>query len=68
MAAESQPIVSSAIARLTYDADTQECSFTFTKGGTYSVTLDPIEVYRWVNAESPGGYFNNYIKDRYTIT
>lgn len=65
MAKESIPVISSAIAYMAYDSDTQELSFAFHRGGTYNMTIPEIEVYRWANADSPGAYFNLNIKGKY---
>lgn len=65
MAKENFPVASSAIARLDYDDETQECFFTFQDGRSYTAIIPPIEVHRWANAESVGGYFNANIRGKY---
>jgi hypothetical protein len=65
MAKESLGVNSSAIAYMAYDAETEELTFTFNRGGTYTITIPEIEVHRWANADSPGLYFNMFIKGNY---
>jgi hypothetical protein len=60
------PVVSTAIARVEYDDEEETVSVTFQKGGTYVLQGVPqIEVERWVNDGSPGGYWNSYMRGRY---
>jgi hypothetical protein len=63
--ATSLPVTSSCIARIEYEPDTRECSFTFYRGGSYTSTIPGIEVQRWINSESLGRYFNAHIRGRY---
>ena len=66
MAMTSLPVVSSAIAAMSYDEDTQDLQITFHRGGSYIIhSIAPIEVSRWVDSGSPGGYFNRWIKGQY---
>lgn len=65
MAKQNYPVVSSAISRIDYDDETGTCYFTMKDGKGYSINIPEIEVARWVNAESPGGYFNLNIRGKY---
>lgn len=57
---------SSCIARLTYHRDTNELFITFVSGGQYVIEDFPeIELERWVQSESAGGYFNAFVRGNY---
>jgi hypothetical protein len=64
---ESLPVASSAIARIEYDADTQECTFTMARDGKqYTIAgITELEAHRWATSGSPGKYFNSHIRGRY---
>lgn len=66
MALKELPIQSSCFTRLAYDEDTGELIMQFTKGGVYTIpNIEAIEVERWTQSESVGGYFNDHIRGRY---
>lgn len=65
MARQSYPVASEAIARLEYDDETNEAYVTFHKGGSYAIPMPQIEVERWANSPSVGGYFNTNVKGKY---
>jgi KTSC domain len=66
MALTNYPVSSSAIARVDYDEETQECFVTFTDGRSYTLIGVPqIEVERWVNSGSAGAYWNANMRGRY---
>jgi len=57
---------SSALARIDYDDETEECFITFQDGRSYTLQGIPqIEVERWANAASIGGYWNANLRGRY---
>lgn len=57
---------STCIANLTYHRDTEELFMTFVSGGRYVIEGFPeIELDRWVNSASVGGYFNAFVKGNY---
>src|SRR5262245_12882374 len=57
---------SSAMARIDYDAETEECFITFQDGRSYTlVGIPQIEVERWANSGSLGGYWNANLRGRY---
>lgn len=57
---------STCIANLTYHRDTNELFMTFVSGGQYMIEDFPeIELERWVNSPSVGGYFNAFVKGTY---
>lgn len=57
---------STCIANLTYHRDTEELFMTFVSGGQYVIEGFPeIELERWVNSASVGGYFNAFVKGNY---
>ena len=62
---KSYPVTSSAIARLEYDSGTGEANVTFQDGRSYSIPMPQIEVERWANADSVGGYFNANVRGKY---
>jgi hypothetical protein len=65
MALQNYFISSSAIARLDYDDEEGIAYVTFTDGRSYQIPMPQIEVERWANAESPGGYFNANVRGKY---
>jgi hypothetical protein len=64
---ESLSVASTAIARLEYDPPTQSLTITFARDGSqYTLTgIAEIEAHRFATAESPGRYFNSYVRGRY---
>lgn len=57
---------STCIANLTYHRDTNELFMTFVSGGQYVIEDFPeIELERWVNSPSVGGYFNAFVRGNY---
>lgn len=59
-------VVSSAINAVGYDPDTQKMKVEFHKGDIYDFCGVPESVYRsFINSSSVGGYYNDFIKDRY---
>jgi KTSC domain len=42
-----------------------EAYYRFWHGGSYISQMPQIEVERWANAESVGGYFNRHVKGKY---
>lgn len=57
---------STCIARLTYHRDTNDLFVTFTDGRNYVLPEFPeIELERWVNSPSVGGYFNAFVRGNY---
>jgi hypothetical protein len=67
MTVTNYPVSSSAIARIDYDDEEQVVYLTFQKGGGMYVIegVPQIEVERWSQSGSPGGYWNSYLKGRY---
>lgn len=60
------PVQSSAIVRLEYDVESQTAYVTFKDGRGYEIQGIPqIEMERWVNSGSVGGYWNNFLRGRY---
>lgn len=58
---------SSAISRIEYDAASHRLYITFRESGTYTYYGVPQNVYeRFLRASSKGGFYNDYIKDRYS--
>lgn len=64
---ESLSVESNAIAHMEYDRDAQELTFTFARDGSRYVIagISEIEAYRWANSDSPGKYFNSFIRGKY---
>lgn len=57
---------STCIANLTYHRDTNELFMTFTDGRNYVIEDFPeIELERWVQSPSVGGYFNAFVRGNY---
>jgi hypothetical protein len=57
---------SSVIANVHYDADRAQLTITFASGRIYNYFLVPADcVTRFAAAESKGGFFNKYIRDKY---
>jgi hypothetical protein len=66
MAVINYPVSSSALVRVDYDDETEECFITFKDGRSYTLSNVPqIEIERWVNSGSVGGYWNSFMKGRY---
>jgi hypothetical protein len=63
---ENLGVVSSCFAALAYNAATRQLQMTFAKGGSYIIDgIEEIEVHRWINSGSPGGYFNSFVRGTY---
>ena len=59
-------VVSSCFSSLAYNSTTQQLQMTFAKGGSYIIEgIEAIEVDRWINSGSPGGYFNSFVRGAY---
>lgn len=59
------PVESTAIARLYYRRD-KTLSILFQDGSRYAIeNFPPLELHRWLNSGSIGGYFNANIRGRY---
>jgi hypothetical protein len=59
-------VVSSCFASIRYNATSKSLQMTFAKGGSYIIEgIEAIEVDRWVNSGSPGGYFNSFVRGAY---
>jgi KTSC domain len=57
---------SSAIAAVGYDAQSRRMKITFVQGHTYDFCGVPQHVFDGLlRASSKGGYYNDFIKDRY---
>ncbi len=57
---------SSAIQAVGYDAATQRMRIAFVQGHTYEFCRVPASVFEGLlGARSKGGYYNDYIRDRY---
>jgi hypothetical protein len=57
---------STVIANFTYDADQAQLTVTFVTGRVYRYFLVPADcIARFEAAESKGGFFNKYIRDKY---
>jgi hypothetical protein len=66
MAIINYPVQSSALVRIDYDDEEQTVYFTFKDGRSYSIQgIEQIEIERWVNSGSPGGYWNANLKGKY---
>lgn len=64
---KSLPIESSCFAYMAYNSSTEQLQMTFAKDGrSYIIEGIPaIEVDRWINSGSPGGYFNSFVRGVY---
>lgn len=61
-----QPLRSSVLVSAGYDSATAELEIEFASGDVYRYYAVPPSVFRsLLAAESPGGYFNQSISDRY---
>ena len=59
-------VESSCFAALLYNSSTQQLQMVFAKGGSYIIEgIEAIEVDRWINSGSPGGYFNSFVRGAY---
>lgn len=57
---------SSAITAIGYDPATSRMKITFKQGRTYDFCRVPSHVHQsFMNANSKGSYYDNFIKDRY---
>ena len=57
---------SSALVRIDYDDESEECFITFKDGKSYTLQGVPqIEIERWTSSGSIGGYWNNFMRGRY---
>jgi hypothetical protein len=66
MSIEMKEVESSQIAKIGYDAESEELHIEFKKGGHYFYKSVPAEVYEeFSNAESIGSYFYRNIKGKY---
>ena len=66
MALVNYTVASSAIAAIGYDDETEEVHVTFTDGRSYTLQGMPaIEVFRWLDADSKGAYWNAFVRGRY---
>ena len=66
---DMQPVSSSMIAAIGYDADTQTLAVEFIKGGTYEYADVPPEEWEiFSTADSVGKYFLSQIKPNYTAS
>ena len=60
------PVASAAIVALDYNL-AQMLTVEFNDGSVYEMENFPaVELYRWLNADSIGTYFNRYVRGRYT--
>lgn len=61
-------VSSSAISRIEYDDNTRRLFITFQHGETYTYYGVPRHVYdAFLRAASKGRFYNDYIKDRYSV-
>ena len=61
-----EPVTSSVLRSVGYDAATAELEIEFASGDVYRYYAVPPRVHReLLAAESPGGYFNTHISDTY---
>ena len=59
-------VQSSCFSRLAYDAGNKTLLMQFVKGGVYQIEgIEAVEVDRWINSGSPGGYFNSFVRGAY---
>jgi ssDNA-specific exonuclease RecJ len=66
MALVNYTLSSSAIASIGYDDETEEVFVTFTDGRSYTLQGVPaLELFRWLNADSKGTYWNLFMRGRY---
>jgi KTSC domain len=66
MPLERQRLKSSAILLAEYDTDTQELTLTFSNGSSYDLSGVPPDLFNaLVSSDSPGRYFNTYLKGQY---
>lgn len=64
---ENLGVVSSCFSALAYNSATKQLQMTFAKDGkSYIIEeIEAIEVERWKNNLSPGGYFNLFVRGNY---
>lgn len=61
-----EPVASSVLRSVGYDAATAELELEFASGDVYRYYAVPARVHReLLAAESPGAYFNRHVSDRY---
>ena len=61
-------VSSSAIRRIEYDELTSRLHVTFASGKTYTYYRVPRSIYeRFLLAASKGTFFNDHVKDRYSV-
>lgn len=60
-------VVSSCFSRIEYDENEKRLAMTFAKDGRRYIIdgIEPIEVHRWIDSGSPGGYFNSFVRGVY---
>ena len=67
MATAMQSVDSSQIAKIGYDGESSKLVVEFKKGGTYSYSDVPPNVFEGLaNSDSKGKYLHNFIKPHYT--
>lgn len=65
---ERAPVISSNIAAIGYDEDTQTLEIEFTNGAVYQYSNVPSSEYQGImGADSKGKYFHSNIKNRYSF-
>ena len=63
---QNMGVVSTCFAAISYNRATKQLQMMFNKGGSYIIEgIEEIEVERWVNSGSPGGYFNTFVRGNY---
>lgn len=63
---KSIPVTSSCFSALEYNESEKLLNMTFTDGRRYQIPgIEPIEVERWTQSESVGGYFNANVRGKY---
>ena len=60
-------VVSSCFSAIAYNEQSGQLQMTFAKDGrSYIIESIPaIEVQRWIDSGSPGGYFNSFVRGAY---
>lgn len=60
-------VVSSCFSSLEYNSSSQSLAMTFAKDGKRYIIegIPEIEVQRWIDSGSPGGYFNSFVRGAY---
>lgn len=63
---QMQPVKSSNLSYIGYDAEAKELHVTFAQGGTYIYSgVDATTYQNMLESESPGGFLHRNIRDRY---